>query len=301
METHLLFIDESGSDEGKSPYHVLAGVDIEVRRLWPFTQEVWKLQQDYFGCILREEGMPELKGKNMLGRGGYQKAKRTGYMPQAIRKELVEKLVEKHISGLGQKTERTEYSAWAQSLIDYADGLLRLCVEWDLKVFATLFAPNTPRPAPDEARRFLGKEVMFLLQRYHAHLCGYKDGAAGLMIMDEIGRSRCKKSLSVISGYFARTEHGKEWADVIVPEPFYVRSELTTMIHIADIVAYIINWGYRTGPINEPAREEMLPFGKYIREMTVTTETTDGEGKTWRMWSIHFIQDLRPSGARGED
>jgi len=47
---------------------------------------------------------------------------------------------------------------------------------------------------------------------------------------------------------------------LIVPEPFFVHSDLTTGVRIADFLAYILSWGFRTPAMTEPHREELNPF-----------------------------------------
>jgi len=243
--------------------------------------------------------MPELKGKDMLSRKTFRKASRaTQFFPPGERKRLIDQLIGKHVERIPQTTNVEEYAAWSQAKIEYANQLLYLCVEQGLKVFGTLFPRGTPRPEPEEMEGYLGKEVTFLLQRFYEYLKGLGGNPTGLLVMDELERSQCKKSLRALASYFSKTQRGQEWAKIIVPEPFYVHSELTTMIQVADLVAYVINWAYRTGPIQEPARPELDDYGRLVRQMVFPLDFTDDEGVRRTMWSVHLIEDLRPSAER---
>lgn len=63
-----------------------------------------------------------------------------------------------------------------------------------------------------------------------------------------------------MDGYFKRTEKGRQRAGRVIPEPFFVHSDLTTGIQIADLVAYIISWGFRVGEMTKPKRDELDEF-----------------------------------------
>jgi hypothetical protein len=42
-----------------------------------------------------------------------------------------------------------------------------------------------------------------------------------------------------------------------VPEPLFVHSDLTTLVQVADIIAYVISWGWRTRQMTAPYREDL--------------------------------------------
>ena len=46
----LLFVDESGSDGGASPYAVLAGVAMLEKSLWPLIREIHDSASAFLGC-----------------------------------------------------------------------------------------------------------------------------------------------------------------------------------------------------------------------------------------------------------
>ena len=51
--------------------------------------------------------------------------------------------------------------------------------------------------------------------------------------------------LDQMGAYFRRTSTGRMRAGRIVPEPFFVHSDLTTGILVADLAAYILSWNVR--------------------------------------------------------
>lgn len=44
--------------------------------------------------------------------------------------------------------------------------------------------------------------------------------------------------------YFRETRTGQARAVRILPEPFFVYSDLTTLVQVADLVALVLNWGW---------------------------------------------------------
>jgi hypothetical protein len=63
--SYLLFVDESGSDHGDSPFEVLAGVAIHDRKLWDLVRKVQKAELDCFGQRY-SPGEREAKAKSLL-------------------------------------------------------------------------------------------------------------------------------------------------------------------------------------------------------------------------------------------
>jgi hypothetical protein len=87
-----------------------------------------------------------------------------------------------------------------------------------------------------------------------------------------------------------------------VPEPFFVHSDLTTAVQIADIVAYSLNWGLRPNRMDQPTRPEMEPFGQRAFDLRYTGQRPDAsrEELLRPVYGITYIDDLRPRGERME-
>ncbi|WP_204985419.1 DUF3800 domain-containing protein [Mesorhizobium japonicum] len=81
---------------------------------------------------------------------------------------------------------------------------------------------------------------------------------------------------------------------LIIPEPFFVHSDLTTLIQLTDIVAYVISWGLRLKGMNAPSRAELLPLANRVKRLRFSRETEGGEN----IWGFKYILDLRPTGLK---
>ena len=59
--SYLLFLDESGHDHRTMPYEVRGGVALHASELWPFVQDMQRLELASFGTTLNQF-QAELKG-----------------------------------------------------------------------------------------------------------------------------------------------------------------------------------------------------------------------------------------------
>ena len=60
---------------------------------------------------------------------------------------------------------------------------------------------------------------------------------------------------------------------LIIPEPFFVHSDLTVGVQLADLAANILNWGFRiAGMMIKPSRSELDPLVKILCSMRVLTQ-----------------------------
>ncbi len=87
-----------------------------------------------------------------------------------------------------------------------------------------------------------------------------------------------------------------------MPEPFFVHSDLTTLIQVADIIAYLICWNSRFTPdMTRSRREELDELGQWVlnlRYRAIRDAVTVRPGVTvndFQIWSFAYIDDLRPA------
>jgi Protein of unknown function (DUF3800) len=93
--------------------------------------------------------------------------------------------------------------------------------------------------------------------------------------------------------YFMDTEKGRKRRHLVIPEPFFVHSHLTTGIHLADLVAYIISWGVRVVGMTAPAREELKDYAYAVSKLRHDIVTPARV-----VWAFNVLNDLRPRAAR---
>lgn len=254
---YLLFIDESGQDHHDSPYEVLAGVAIHDSALWELIQQIKALQQRYFGDYYQQQHA-ELKAKKLLKVKTFRLAKQLSRIDDDDLPGLAQSCLSK-----GSGISKLELTALAQAKLAYSQQVLRLCQDMNCRAFASIvdYRAGDEQLAFDFAQGvYLRKDYSFLFERFYYFLEDMSPSEMGIIVFDELDRSKSHILHNQVSQYFTRTQKGKQRSSQIIPEPFFVHSELTTGIHLADLVAYIISWGFRTSRLSEPKREELAPW-----------------------------------------
>lgn len=297
----LLFLDESGTDHGEAPYEVLAGVALREQNLWPLIQAIRAAERDHFGTPLNAVGI-EFKGKKLLKTKVFRLAEQGEALPVQQRRELVAQFLAKgrhEAAGEQVVYRREEFTAWGQAVLAFIREVYALSAQFGIRVFASIVACDAPRPAGN----FLRKDYSYLFERFFYFLEDASPTEMGVVVFDELERSRCRRLLEQMEAYFLGTYKGRLRSSRIIPEPFFVHSDLTTAVQIADIVAYSLNWGTRLNRMAQPTRPEMEPFGQLAFDLRYIGQRPDaGDGLTLRpIYGIIYIDDLRPREERSED
>lgn len=278
------FIDESGQDQRASPYEVLAAIGVEDRRIWPLIRQLSDAQAHFFGMRLFEAYGREAKAQKLLNAKTFRLA---GQMPDFDHQERTRLACDALRDGENPSRERL--TALGQAKIAYCRFALQLAHRQRAQIFATIVPRGAPRPVGADALR---KDYAYLFERIFYFLNGLPDQPMGYLVFDEIDRSACHILLNQVSNYFVRTANGRTRARLIIPEPFFVHSDLTTLVQLADIVAYVISWGLRLRGMNEPARPELFPIAEDVRSLKFARRLESGE---WQS-GLKVINDLRPAG-----
>ncbi len=296
----LLFLDESGTDHVEAPYEVLAGIAIRERNVWSLIQGVRAAEREHFGALLSATRV-ELKGKKLLKAKVFRLADQGEPFPIDERRALVRSFLMKgatEATGEAASYSRSEFTAYGQAVLAFVNEVYALAAQLGVKVFASLVEPNAPRPTVD----FLRKDYAYLFERFFYYLEDTSSDEMGLIVFDELERTFCRRLLNQMEFYFLNTYKGRQRSSRIVPEPFFVHSDLTTAVQIADIVAYSLNWGLRLNRMDQPTRPEMEPFGQRAFDLRYMGQRPDAfkEDLLRPVYGITYIDDLRPRGERME-
>lgn len=279
----LLFIDESGHDRKASPYEVLAGVAIEDRDLWNLIQALHAAEIARFGGRY-SQGARELKGRKLLSRDVYRQAALNAPVADSEQAALARAILDD-----GRGKDARHIKALAMAKLAYAEDLLALCARFRCKAFASIVETDAPGTITDGLR----KDYSYLFERFYYFLAAQSPQPAGIIVFDELEKSRSHILVDQCARYFRDTATGRSRAGLVVPEPFFVHSDLTTGIQIADIVAYIVSWGFRLPRMTKPAREELALLVQQVRTLRHRT-IRDVEGNPeFEVWSFAHITDLR--------
>jgi hypothetical protein len=287
----LLFVDESGIDRQGAPYEVLAGVAVRERNLWPLIQAIRAAERDHFGMLLRET-MVEFKGKKLLKDKVFRFARQAAPIPSDDRTAWARSFLHKGLSG--ETPERREFTAYGQAVLAFVHEVYALCGQFGVKVFASMVDPRSPRPGGD----FLRKDYAYLFERFFHYLENISADEMGVIVFDELEKARCRRLLTQMETYFLHTHNGRMRSSRIIPEPFFVHSDLTTAVQLADIVAYSLNWGLRLNRMENPTRVNIEPFGQLAFDLRYVGYRSDEGEQARAVYGITYIDDLRPREER---
>lgn len=291
----LLFIDESGQDHTSAPYEILAGVAIREQDLWNLVQAVQQLEMELFGVRLAEVGV-EIKGKKLLKTKVFRHAFQMEEFEdleerRALCAEFLRKGHREQKGGEPEPRSKKEFTAYGQAVLDFVRRLYGLSASYRVKTFASIVEPTAPRLTSD----FLRKDYTYLFERFFSYLTDTNSTEMGIVVFDELEKAQCRILIGQMERYFSTTGVGYLRSARIIPEPFFVHSDLTTAIQLADIVAYSINWGVRLNRMAKPMREEMEEFGQYAFDLRYVGKRQDEENEQPRiLYGITYIDDLRP-------
>lgn len=280
---YLLFIDESGQDHQRSPYEVLCGAAIHDSQLWDLVCDIQDAEVTYFGVPFSND-VEELKARKLLKRKTFRQASWSPELSNPERARLAARALTD-----GQHATREEVAALAQAKVAFVEYLLELCARHGVRLFASIIEPDAPRPAG----HLLRKDYAYLFERFYYFVDEQPGHERGLVVFDELERSQAHVLVDQMSAYFRDTWKGRTRAGRIVPEPFFVHSDLTTGVRVADTAAYVIAWNVRFARVTRPRREELDAIGQRITEMRHYSATTE-----FPVWGFAYIDDLRPRSER---
>ncbi len=89
--------------------------------------------------------------------------------------------------------------------------------------------------------------------------------------------------------YFKNTEKGRIRCSLIIPEPFFVHSDLTSGIQVVDFIAYILSWNCRFGKLDKPSREELNVYFESLQLLRYRTLRQIGTIQDHVIWSVSIV------------
>ena len=288
--THFLFVDESGQDHRESPYEVLAGLAIDDRDLWNLIQSVQLTEVECFGTRY-SSGARELKGSKLLKAKTFRHARLASNLDSDERVELARACLLE-----GQSASPRTLAALAQAKLEFVRRLFDLVASFRGVAFGMIINKHAPRPAGNEMLR---RDYSFLFQRFFYFLEDIGPTAMGAVVFDELERSRSHILVNQMYAYFEQTVTGRQRAGRVIPEPFFVHSDLTTGVQLADLLAYTLSWGFRglRGMV-EPRRRELEPFVRQACGIRYDSVRKQGSTPDFKVRGFHYIKDLRPGNER---
>lgn len=279
----LLFLDESGHDHKTMPYEVYGGIAIHASKLWGFIRSMRTLEQSNFGAFLQDFGS-EIKGAKLLAKSRFRwEQQGTQLNAQSRRKHALAFL---NSSTQGRTPKREEFTAFGQACISVAEEICLLLRSHDARLFAA-FTPPMRRP-PDVRADVPRKDVVFLLERYYYFLT--EQSETGLLVLDRTDKDSDRALVRRIESYFTDTMTGLRRAELVVPAPLFVESDMAYGVQVADFCIYCLNWGYRLPAMDGLVREEVRDFANLLEPLVWHTEVVK-PSKRFITHSVFYVPD----------
>jgi Protein of unknown function (DUF3800) len=286
--SYLLFLDESGHDHKNMPYEIHGGVALHASKLWPFVKALSNLEQAAFGDFLHRY-KSEIKGWKLLDKDRLAWAKQDALMDEVSRRKHCLGFLNK---GLDKKSPtRPEFTAYGQACVMMARGIFDLLREHEAKIFAAAIPRSVAKPETFEADEYLRKDIVFLLERYFYLL--ELERETGLIVLDETDKTLDRRFVSRLERYFKLTHMGRNRSVRIVPSPFFVASDMTYPVQVADVCIYAINQGFRLpkSGMDAPVREDIQK--EFSQQIGALQFKGDGykEGAVFVNYGIVYVPD----------
>jgi len=166
--------------------------------LWPLVQAIQQDEIELFGRRY-SEGVSELKARRLLDRRTYQHAGQLPAMDPEERRGLAKRCLDD-----GPNAGRRELTALAQAKLSFVLRTLERCSQFNCRVFASM----VPRTARRTRGDFLRKDYAYLFQRFFYYLEDLGPSTLGLVVFDEIERSKSHILISQMAVTFFRRKQG---------------------------------------------------------------------------------------------
>lgn len=287
----LLFMDESGHDHKSLPYEVRGGFALDIEHLWPFIRSIKSLEVELFGLPLSRY-QTEIKGEKLLKKKRFRHAEALQRIEDGRRKMLIAEFLTK-----GKNKEaptKDELSAYGQASLFMVDGIFECLRRYKAKIFATAIPRGLRLASTQSEQAWLRRDHTYLLERYFYHLEACNSN--GILVMDEVEKQNDKRFIARLDRYFMKTKKGKERAKRLVPTPFFVSSDMSYAIQVADVVIYCINHGFRISGrgMDAPVRDEIESrFSDQIRGLQYVGQAYhDKKGEYVWSYGITFVGSL---------
>jgi hypothetical protein len=197
----------------------------------------------------------------------------------------------------GAGASRQAVCALAKAKLEYVGSVLEICARFRCRAFASIVDKDSPSPASDHLR----KDYAYLFERFFYYLEDVGASAFGIVVFDELEKVQSHLLIGQMDGYFKKTVRGRQRAGRILPEPLFVHSELTTGVQVADLVAYVVSWGFRFGGMEKPARTELSVYVSQLRQLRHRSIRDVRGNPEFVVWSFALIDDLRSQSERGTE
>jgi hypothetical protein len=116
----------------------------------------------------------------------------------------------------------------------------------------------------------------------------------GMVVMDETDRTDDRRFMRKLEKYFSAHDRGREHASLIIPTPFFVSSDMSYPVQVADVVIHCIAQTYRNRRLGIDA--EVRPdiaelIGTRLRPLIAEFERETQDGFKYKTQSVFLVTE----------
>lgn len=237
----------------------------------------------HFG-VRYSNGPREIKGTKFLKAKTFQHAGLNAEVGDDEKAELARRALTD-----GANADVRQLKALALAKLSYVEEVFALCARFRCNAFASIVETD----AQDSQSGGLRKDYAYLFERFFYFLEDTRPRETGIIVFDELDKTKSHLLIDQAHRYFRETATGRQRASLILPEPFFVHSDLTTGVQVADLIAYVISWGFRMPTMEKPRRQELAPFAQQIADLRYKAVRERDGNPEFVIWSFAQINDLR--------
>jgi len=278
----FMFTGASGRHPSTSPYEVIAGVVVEDRDVWNLSQVLQDAELRHFGRRFSPRSAP--RARQLLSPKVFRQASLLTAVPIEERRELARECLEH-----GAGADRRQQSALAHAKLAYVGEALEAAARFRCRLVASIVGRRCPRPHPGQLR----KDFAYLFERFFYCVDDTKPSPLGVVVgpgtVDPDGRRLAQQ----MACYFRSTLKGRQRSSLVLAEPLAATGELRGLVELADLVAYVTAWAFRTKELVEPARRELGPYKEQARSLRYRVVRDIGDNPSFVVWGFAVVPDLR--------
>jgi len=278
----FMFTGASGRHPSTSPYEVIAGVVVEDRDVWNLSQVLQDAELRHFGRRFSPRSAP--RARQLLSPKVFRQASLLTAVPIEERRELARECLEH-----GAGADRRQQSALAHAKLAYVGEALEAAARFRCRLVASIVGRRCPRPHPGQLR----KDFAYLFERFFYCVDDTKPSPLGVVVgpgtVDPDGRRLAQQ----MACYFRSTLKGRQRSSLVLAEPLAATGELRGLVELADLVAYVTAWAFRTKELVEPARRELGPYKEQVRSLRYRVVRDIGDNPSFVVWGFAVVPDLR--------
>ncbi len=176
---------------------------------------------------------------------------------------------------------------------DYANEILRLCRQQNGIAFAIIEERPTQEQIDAAEEYLLPRGYIYLFERINICCSQINENEKGILIFDSQDMRKNEILSKQIGGFFHKSKKGFS-LNQIVPEPYFVSSNICYGIQLADLIAYIVGHKFAH-------RNELKPFYDQIKEFQFSHQDEENEYTKYGIKLLKSQQGIMDDNDMDED